>query len=57
MDPLTVTCGALEILWEKLDPGEFAKLRNHLRESLRSSLRPLTGQRRSSKIQTLTIIS
>jgi uncharacterized protein (DUF2267 family) len=57
MDPLTVTCGALEILWEKLDPGEFAKLRNHLPESLRSSLRPLTGQRRSSKIQTLTIIS
>jgi uncharacterized protein (DUF2267 family) len=39
MDPLTVAQGVLEILWEKLDPGEFAKLKNHLPEQLRS-LRP-----------------
>jgi uncharacterized protein (DUF2267 family) len=39
MDPLTVTQGVLEILWEKLDPGEFEKLRNHLPQPLRS-LRP-----------------
>jgi uncharacterized protein (DUF2267 family) len=45
MDPLTVTRGVLEILWERLDPGEFAKLQNHLPESLRSSLRPQTAQR------------
>jgi uncharacterized protein (DUF2267 family) len=36
MDPLTVTSGVLEILWEKLDPGEFAKIQHHLPESLRS---------------------
>jgi uncharacterized protein (DUF2267 family) len=39
IDPLTVTKGVLEILWEKLDPGAFAKLQNHLPESVRS-LRP-----------------
>jgi uncharacterized protein (DUF2267 family) len=39
IDPVTVTRGVLAILWEKLDPGEFAKLMNHLPESLRS-LRP-----------------
>jgi uncharacterized protein (DUF2267 family) len=39
MDPLTVTRGVLEILWEKLDPGEFAKVQNHLPEQLRS-MRP-----------------
>ena len=36
MDPLTVTRGVFEILWEKLDPGEFAKFMHHLPESLRS---------------------
>ena len=35
MDPLTVTRGVFEILWEKLDPGDFAKLMNHLPDSLR----------------------
>ncbi len=35
-DALTVTRGVLEVLWEKLDPGEFAKLQNHLPEQLRS---------------------
>ncbi len=35
-DPLTVTRGVFEILWEKLDPGEFAKLMNHLPDSLRT---------------------
>ena len=39
IDPLTVTRGVFEILWEKLDPGEFAKLMDHLPASLRT-LRP-----------------
>jgi uncharacterized protein (DUF2267 family) len=39
MDSLTVTRGVFEILWEKLDPGEFAKLMDHLPASLRT-LRP-----------------
>ena len=44
MDPLTVTRGVFEILWEKLDPGEFAKLMNHLPDSLRT-LRARVAQR------------
>lgn len=36
MDPLTVSRGVFEILWEKLDPGEFAKLMNHLPDSFRT---------------------
>jgi uncharacterized protein (DUF2267 family) len=36
MDPLTVTRGVFEILWEKLDPGEFDKLTDHLPASLRT---------------------
>ncbi len=35
MDPLTVTKGIFEILWRKLDPGEFAKLMDHLPAQLR----------------------
>lgn len=36
LDPLTVARGVFEILWEKLDPGEFTKLMNHLPTALRS---------------------
>lgn len=36
MDALTVSRGVFEALWEKLDPGEFAKLINHLPISLRT---------------------
>jgi len=36
MDPLTVARGVFEILWEKLDPGEFAKLGDHLPAPLRT---------------------
>jgi uncharacterized protein (DUF2267 family) len=36
VDPLTVTRGVFEILWERLDPGEFAKLMDHLPASLRT---------------------
>jgi uncharacterized protein (DUF2267 family) len=43
IDPLTVTRGVLEVLWEKLDPGEFAKLQHHLPEQLRS-MRPETAR-------------
>jgi len=39
MDPLTVTRGVFEILWEKVDPGGFAKLMDHLPGPLRT-LRP-----------------
>jgi uncharacterized protein (DUF2267 family) len=35
MDPLAVTRG-FETLWEKLDPGEFDKLTDHLPASLRT---------------------
>jgi len=31
-----VTRGVFEILWERLDPGEFAKLMDHLPASLRT---------------------
>ena len=36
MDPLTLARGVYEILWEKLDPGEFTKLMDHLPASLRT---------------------
>lgn len=36
MDPLTVARGVFEILWERLDPDEFAKLMEHLPASLRT---------------------
>ena len=36
MDALTVSRGVFEALWEKLDPGEFAKLMDHLPVSLRT---------------------
>jgi len=39
LDALTVSRGVFGILWEKLDPGEFAKLMDHLPVSLRT-LRP-----------------
>ncbi len=35
-NPLEVTRAVFEILWEKLDPGEFEKVMNHLPESLRA---------------------
>ncbi len=44
MDALTVARGVFEILWEKIDPGEFAKLTAHFPASLRT-LRPQTAQR------------
>lgn len=43
LEPLMVTRGVFEILWERLDPGEFAKLMNHLPDSIRT-LRPRTAQ-------------
>jgi uncharacterized protein (DUF2267 family) len=36
VDALTVARGVFEILWEKLDPGEFEKVLNHLPASLRA---------------------
>ena len=36
LDPLTVARAVFEILWEKLDPGEFTKLMNHLPTELRN---------------------
>jgi uncharacterized protein (DUF2267 family) len=35
-NPLTVIGGVFEVLWEKLDPGEFSKLMEHLPSSIRS---------------------
>jgi len=35
VDPLNVTRGVFEILWEHLDPGEFEKVMNHLPASIR----------------------
>ncbi len=35
-DPLTVMRGVFEILWEKLDPGEFEKVMQHLPAQLRN---------------------
>lgn len=34
-DPLTVLRGVFEVLWEKLDPGEFDKVMQHLPAQLR----------------------
>jgi uncharacterized protein (DUF2267 family) len=36
VDPLNVTKGVFEILWEHLDPGEFEKVMNHLPASIRA---------------------
>ena len=36
IDPLTAARGVYEILWEKLDSGEFEKLMAHLPASLRN---------------------
>ncbi|MGO8914090.1 MAG: DUF2267 domain-containing protein [Bradyrhizobium sp.] len=36
LDALTVSRGVFEALWEKLDPGEFAKLMDDLPVSLRT---------------------
>ena len=36
IDPLTVTRGVFEILWERLDPGESAKVIDHLPSPLRA---------------------
>jgi uncharacterized protein (DUF2267 family) len=36
MDPLTVTKGVFEMLWEKLDPGETAKIVGQLPVHLRT---------------------
>jgi uncharacterized protein (DUF2267 family) len=36
MDPLTVTKGVLKLIWERLDPGETAKVIDHLPLPLRS---------------------
>jgi uncharacterized protein (DUF2267 family) len=36
IDPLTVTKGVFKLLWEKLDPGESAKVVDHLPLPLRS---------------------
>ena len=35
VDPLTVIRGVFEVLWEKLDPGEFEKVMQHLPAPLR----------------------
>jgi len=35
IDPLNVTRGVFEILWEHLDPGEFEKVMQHLPASIR----------------------
>jgi uncharacterized protein (DUF2267 family) len=42
VDPLKVVRGIFEILWEKLDPGEFDKLMGHLPVSLRDLREPAT---------------
>ncbi len=44
MDALTVARGVFEILWEKIDPGAFAKVTSHFPASLRT-LRAQTAQR------------
>jgi uncharacterized protein (DUF2267 family) len=36
MDPLTVTRGVFKILWEKIDPGETAKVIDHLPQPLKT---------------------
>ena len=42
VDPLTAARGIFEILWEKLDPGEFDKLMGHLPVPLRNLREPAT---------------
>jgi uncharacterized protein (DUF2267 family) len=44
MDPLTATRGVLDMLWQKLDPGETAKVIDQLPAALRS-LWPQAAQR------------
>ena len=44
MDPLTVTRGVFEVLWERLDPGESAKIIDHLPAALKG-LWPTVAQR------------
>ena len=39
LEPRTVVRGVFEIIWEKLDPGEFEKLMHHLPMQIRE-LRP-----------------
>jgi uncharacterized protein (DUF2267 family) len=36
MDPLTVSKAVFKLLWEKLDPGETAKVIDHLPLPLRA---------------------
>jgi uncharacterized protein (DUF2267 family) len=36
LDPLTVTRGVFAALWQRLDPGEFAKLMEHLPSALKA---------------------
>lgn len=36
MDPLTVSEGVFKLLWEKLDPGQTAKIIDHLPLQLRN---------------------
>lgn len=36
LDPVTVANGVFEILWERLDPGAFTKLMEHLPEDIRT---------------------
>lgn len=35
-NPMTVIQGVFEVLWERLDPGEFSKLMEHLPAAIRS---------------------
>jgi uncharacterized protein (DUF2267 family) len=41
MDPLTATRGVFEILWKRLDPGESAKVIDHLPLPLRTLWPPI----------------
>ena len=36
LDPLTVTNGVFKLLWERIDPGESAKVIDHLPQALRT---------------------
>ena len=36
LDPLAATRGVFEVLWERLDPGAFGKLMEHLPEPIRT---------------------
>jgi uncharacterized protein (DUF2267 family) len=48
IDPLTVTRSVFEILWERLDPGESAKVVDHLPLPLRA-LWPQIARRSRSR--------